>query len=60
MARVRKELVELLGELGSVHLQLAKSYRFRERLRPESFELVRSLKKELDPDNRINPGNLGL
>ena len=53
-------LIDLLQDLGAVHLQVAKSYRYREGLRAETFELVRSLKKRLDPENRINPGNLGL
>lgn len=60
VARVRGQLAELFAEIGAVHLQIGKSYRYREGLRPESFELVQSLKKLLDPGNRVNPGSLGL
>jgi FAD/FMN-containing dehydrogenase len=60
VGRVRNRMMEILEEVGAVHLQIGKSYRYSEGLRPESLGLVRSLKKTLDPDNRINPGSLGL
>jgi FAD/FMN-containing dehydrogenase len=60
VADIRGRLVDLLKDLGGVHLQLGKSYRYSEGLRPETFELVQSIKKMVDPDRRINPGNLGL
>jgi FAD/FMN-containing dehydrogenase len=60
VAMVRGRLVELLTDIGGVHLQLGKSYRYREGLQPETFAFVQSIKKLVDPDNRLNPGNLGL
>ncbi|MFT5995420.1 MAG: FAD/FMN-containing dehydrogenase [Gammaproteobacteria bacterium] len=60
VAVLRGELIELLSELGAVHTQIGKSYRYREGLRPAAWELVKSLKKVLDPTGRINPGSLGL
>jgi FAD/FMN-containing dehydrogenase len=60
VAQVRTELVELLKDCGVVHLQIGKSYLYREGLRPESFGLVQAIKRQLDPSNRINPGALGL
>ena len=60
VAQIRSALIDLFNDLGAVHLQIAKSYRYRSGLQPETFELVRSLKKILDPQGRINPGNLGL
>lgn len=60
VARVRRELVALLSELGAVHLQLAKAYRYREGMKPGSFALVEAVKRQVDPGNRINPGCLGL
>jgi FAD/FMN-containing dehydrogenase len=59
VAKIKGELVELLKDVGAVHLQIAKTYRYREGLHPESWSLVESLKNVLDPDNRINPGTLG-
>jgi len=58
--QLRKRMIEIFEEYGAVHLQIGKSYRYREGLRPESFKLVQSLKTALDPDNLINPGSLGL
>lgn len=60
VAKIRSELVELLSEMGAVHLQIGKSYLYREGLRPESFALVQAIKQAVDPNNRINPGALGL
>ena len=60
VAKIRSELVDLLKEQGGVHLQVAKSYRYPEKLRPESWSLLKTIKQELDPKGRINPGNLGL
>jgi FAD/FMN-containing dehydrogenase len=60
VALLRGELIELLSELGAVHTQIGKSYRYREGLKPGAWELIQSLKKVLDPTGRINPGSLGL
>ncbi len=60
VAKIRSELVELLSEMGAVHLQIGKSYRYREGLQPESYALVQAIKQAVDPNNRINPGALGL
>ena len=46
--------------MGAAHLQVGKAYRYKEGLKAPSWELVRQLKKILDPNNRINPGALGL
>jgi FAD/FMN-containing dehydrogenase len=60
VASVRAQLVDLLKQQGGIHLQVAKSYRYPEQLRPESFAFVQALKQIVDPDKLINPGNLGL
>jgi glycolate oxidase len=57
---IKEELLDLFEELGAVHFQVAKCYRYKEGLRTESFALVQALKNILDPNNRINPGTLGL
>ncbi len=60
VARIREELLEFFCDMGAAHLQIGKAYRYKEGLKSPSWELVRQLKKVLDPDNRINPGALGL
>lgn len=60
VAQMRAEAIERFSELGAVHLQIGKSYRYREGLRDEAWALVKALKDVVDPSGRINPGSLGL
>lgn len=60
VTRIKGELAELFSEMGAVHLQVGKAYHYRQGLRPEPLNLVRALKAHVDPDNRMNPGCLGL
>ncbi len=59
-AQIRAELIDVFQDAGGVHMQIGKSYPYRESLRPESFRLVEELKKVVDPNGRMNPGALGL
>jgi D-lactate dehydrogenase (cytochrome) len=58
--KLRTELRDFFFDLGAVHVQLAKFYRFSESLTDENWRLLREVKSLLDPDSRLNPGNLGL
>jgi len=58
--RLRAQLRDLFFSLGAVHVQLAKFYRYRDAVEPETWRLVKALKNVTDPDHRLNPGNLGL
>ncbi len=57
---LRRQLITLFRENSVVHLQIGKAYQFREGLDENSFNLVRSIKEYIDPNNLINPGSLGL
>lgn len=57
---IRGEMLELFSELGASHLQIGKSYRYREGLSDEAWQLVSAIKRALDPQGRVNPGSLGL
>ena len=57
---IREALIALFTDLGAAHLQLGKSYRYRDALHNANWRLVEALKKELDPGRRMNPGALGL
>lgn len=59
-ARIRRELIELFQDVGGIHMQIGKSYPYREGLRAESWRLVEALKTAVDPERRVNPGSLGL
>ena len=58
--KLRTGLRDRMFDLGAVHVQLAKFYRFEESLEPETWRLIRELKALFDPDGILNPGNLGL
>jgi FAD/FMN-containing dehydrogenase len=59
-ASIRRDLIDLFADVGGIHMQIGKSYPYREGLRPESWRVVEDIKKALDPQSRINPGSLGL
>jgi len=58
--RVRAELVELFASLGAQSNQIGRTYRYADILRPESRALLTGIKRIVDPENRVNPGALGL
>ncbi len=58
--KIRQELIDLFCELGGIHLQIAKSYNYREGIKPDNWKLIQSIKQLVDPDKRINPKSLGL
>ena len=58
-ARVRKELIDLFCDAGGIHMQIGKSYPYRDGLKPESWRVVQAIKDAVDPENRVNPGSLG-
>ena len=57
---IRAALIRLFSDLGAAHLQLGKSYLYREGLRAANWKLISDLKRQLDPNGRLNPGALGL
>jgi len=56
---LRQELIDFFFERGALHVQLAKFYRYQDSLDDGAARLVGELKSLLDPQNRLNPGNLG-
>ncbi|MEQ8733521.1 MAG: FAD-binding oxidoreductase [Rhodospirillaceae bacterium] len=58
--KLRFELRDFFHDLGAVHVQLAKFYRYQDALAPETARLLSDLKGVLDPDRRFNRANLGL
>ena len=58
--RLRAELRDHFERLGALHVHLSKFFRYAEVLEPGTRELLQDIKDVLDPQGRINPGNLGL
>lgn len=58
--KMKMALAELFLEHGAAHMQIGRTYKYRESLDPAADELLQTLKKTLDPKNLMNPGSLGL
>lgn len=59
-AMIRNELIDVFQKAGGIHMQIGKSYPYKDGLRPDSWKIVEAIKKAVDPDRRMNPGSLGL
>lgn len=57
---LRGELTRLFLARGATHLQIGRTYRYREGLRPEALRLLEAIKRAVDPQGVVNPGALGL
>jgi FAD/FMN-containing dehydrogenase len=57
---LRERLTALFLERGCTHLQIGRTYRYREGLRPEPLRLLEAIKRAVDPRGLVNPGTLGL
>jgi FAD/FMN-containing dehydrogenase len=57
---LRGRLTQLFLERGAAHLQIGRTYRYREGLRPEAARLLEAIKRAVDPHGVVNPGALGL
>jgi FAD/FMN-containing dehydrogenase len=58
--RMKQALVDLFHDHGAAHLQIGRTYRYRDSLAPAADALLLDLKKSLDPRGLMNPGSLGL
>lgn len=57
---LRGQLTKLFLDRGATHLQIGRTYRYREGLRPEALRLLEAIKRTVDPEGVVNPGVLGL
>ena len=60
VGELRKGLANLFRRRGGTHMQIGRSYPFLESRMDPAADLLRSLKKTVDPNNLINPGALFL
>ncbi|MFK7841589.1 MAG: FAD-binding oxidoreductase, partial [Sphingorhabdus sp.] len=60
-ANVLKEaIIALYQNFDAAHFQIGRAYPYQARLDPQALNLVKAMKKELDPFGLMNPGALGL
>jgi FAD/FMN-containing dehydrogenase len=57
---LRHEITRKFLELGAAHLQIGKTYRYREGRETAAWKLLEAIKNAVDPGRLINPGSLGL
>ncbi len=57
---VRGRLARRFLELGAAHLQIGKTYLYREGLDDPAWRLLEAIKDAVDPRRLVNPGSLGL
>lgn len=57
---LREGLIAIFTEMEAVHMQIGRTYPLLERAPEPARRLLQAVKHHLDPDQRMNPGVLGL
>ncbi len=60
VVQLRGGLADLFKEMGAVHFQIGKAYRYKEGRNPDTYALLEAIKNYVDPARLMNPGSLGL
>jgi FAD/FMN-containing dehydrogenase len=58
--RLRDAMVEIMYRHGAVHLQIGKAYPYLRERDPVFADVLRTIKRRVDPKGLMNPGALGL
>jgi FAD/FMN-containing dehydrogenase len=57
---MRQDILDVFQRFGAAHFQLGRTYPFAQTRAPEALATLRAFKRAVDPENRMNPGVLGL
>lgn len=57
--QLRRQLATLFDQMGGIHIQIGKYYAYETNMEPQRWQVLREMKKILDPQNLVNPGALG-
>jgi FAD/FMN-containing dehydrogenase len=57
---IRDGMLALFATLGCVHMQIGKTYPYKESRVPATYRLLQAIKAVVDPEGLVNPGSLGL
>lgn len=58
--RARQGILDIFSKYGAAHFQIGRTYPYTQTRSPEFAGLLKAIKSAVDPNNRINPGALGL
>ncbi|PZR36116.1 FAD-binding oxidoreductase [Caulobacter segnis] len=56
----RKRVIAVFQAHGAGHFQIGRTYPYKDSRDPAAWRLLQTIKAEVDPDGRLNPGVLGL
>ncbi|MAF82730.1 MAG: FAD-binding oxidoreductase [Gammaproteobacteria bacterium] len=59
VGELRAMIQEIFCDLGAVHMQVGKSYPYLKGRQGQATQILKDVKKSLDPDGLMNPGALG-
>jgi FAD/FMN-containing dehydrogenase len=60
VVELRREVISTFAEAGAAHLQIGKTYPYRQGRDPNTWKLLEAIKSAVDPQRLMNPKSLGL
>ncbi|MGB3807633.1 MAG: FAD-binding oxidoreductase [Erythrobacter sp.] len=57
---LRRAVIAIFRELGAVHMQIGRAYPLKDSHDPAAWDILRALKRQVDPHGLMNPGSLEL
>jgi len=57
---MKARIIDIFHEFGAIHMQIGKSYPYTRGREQNALELIKAIKKQVDPDGLMNPGGLGI
>ena len=60
VAQLKNGIIEIFSQYGAAHLQIGRTYPYRDNRQAPAWELLEGIKALIDPENLVNSGALGL
>jgi FAD/FMN-containing dehydrogenase len=57
---LRAAVIGIMQNAGGMHFQIGRTYPLKAATDPRAWHVLEAIKREVDPDGRMNPGALGL
>jgi len=58
--KIRGAIINIFGAAGGMHFQIGRTYPLKRGTDPRAWRILEAMKREVDPEARMNPGALGL